>query len=93
MYIRSVPGVLSRDPQRKDKGRRPGAEGGREGGVRPQAEDAENRKKLEEAERIVPSVLWTEHGPRDTLIFDFWPPETLKNTFLLFPATKFVAMC
>lgn len=85
LYIRSVPGVLNRDPQRTDKGRRPGAEGGREEGVRPQAEDAGNhKKKLEEAERIVPRGLWTEHGPRDTLIFDFWPPETLKIHFCCF---------
>lgn len=33
------------------------------------------------------------HGPTNTLISDFGPPELCKHEFLMFPATKFMVIC
>lgn len=45
--------------------------------------DAWSPQKLEGR---IPTLdaLWREHSPADALILDFWPPEHIENTFLLF---------
>ena len=41
-----------------------------------------SQQKLKEGGRILPWSLWKEHGPADTLISDFWPPELGENKLL-----------
>lgn len=40
-----------------------------------------------------PQNPWKECGPSDTLISHFCPPKLYENTFLLFQATKCMAIC
>ena len=50
-------------------------------------------QKLNRRSRVLPQSPQKEHGPANTLILDFRPPEPKENIFLWFPATPFLALC
>ena len=41
-------------------------------------------RSYQKQERVLPQRLWREHGPVNTSILDFWPPDLSENTFLGF---------